>query len=222
MILRYLHRPHRARPVAARAHPVPQLIEVVPLRLTESADADGIHARRSAVGLDLPPRLVHEALVDLKRLHLLTSIQPSAPTLAGWPQVDLARPAPLLQPHYRAFTATTSRSAPVPRIGTLPLVVSATWGTPSRDRTRRTEPVSSDPRYRGDRFSCSMPAPATSSRHLYTGHRQGSTQPAPWLRTHPRAGLCPGDTHNPRFRCHRSTFRCVCSGSSLFVFSSHT
>jgi hypothetical protein len=31
-------------------------------------------------------------------------------------------------------------------------------------------------------LSCSMPAPATSSRHLYTGHRQGSTQAAPWLR----------------------------------------
>jgi len=40
-------------------------------------------------------------------------------------------------------------------------------------------------RYRGDRFSCSMPAPATSSRHLYTGHRQGHTQAAPWLRAHP-------------------------------------
>jgi len=27
-----------------------------------------------------------------------------------------------------------------------------------------------------------MPAPATSSRHLYTGHRQGSMQATPWLR----------------------------------------
>ena len=26
-----------------------------------------------------------------------------------------------------------------------------------------------------------MPAPATSSRHLYTGHRQGNKQVAPWL-----------------------------------------
>jgi hypothetical protein len=31
-----------------------------------------------------------------------------------------------------------------------------------------------------------MPAPATSSRHLYTGHRQGSTQATPWLRAHAR------------------------------------
>ena len=29
-----------------------------------------------------------------------------------------------------------------------------------------------------------MPAPATSSRHLYTGHRQGNTQAVPWLRAH--------------------------------------
>ena len=38
--------------------------------------------------------------------------------------------------------------------------------------------------YRGDRFSCSMPAPAMSSRHLYTGHRRGHIQPAPRLRAH--------------------------------------
>src|SRR5260370_29972041 len=70
MILRYLHRPHRARPVAAGAHPVPQLVEVVPLRLTKPAAADGVHARRSAVGLDLHPRLMIKALIDLERLHL--------------------------------------------------------------------------------------------------------------------------------------------------------
>ena len=31
-----------------------------------------------------------------------------------------------------------------------------------------------------------MPAPTTSSRHLYTGHRQGSMQAAPWLRARAR------------------------------------
>ena len=131
------------------------------------------------------PRLMNEALIDLKRLHLrLRSTHQLLPS-RGWPQVDLARPAPSLQPHYRAFTATTSRSAPVPRIGTLPLAVSAAWGPPSRDPNRQTAPTSSGRRYRDDRFSCSMPAPATSSRHLYTGHHQGSTQAAPWLRARP-------------------------------------
>jgi hypothetical protein len=54
-------------------------------------------------------------------------------------------------------------------------------------------------RYRGDRFSCSMPAPATSSRHLYTGHRQGSTQATPWLRAHQPGAPCPGNSALSRF-----------------------
>ena len=45
-----------------------------------------------------------------------------------------------------------------------------------------------------------MPAPATSSRHLYTGHRQGHEQAAPWLRTRPagRAAV-PGPRTDPGF-----------------------
>ena len=86
-------------------------------------------------------------------------------------------PAPSLRPHYRALTATTGRSAPVPRIGTLALAVSrCLWFSLSRPPPGRL--------YRGDRFSCSMPAPATSSRHLYTGHRRGHIQAAPRLRAH--------------------------------------
>jgi hypothetical protein len=45
-------------------------------------------------------------------------------------------------------------------------------------------PISTGRRYRDDRFSCSMPAPATSSCHLYTGHHQGNMQAAPWLKAH--------------------------------------
>jgi hypothetical protein len=36
------------------------------------------------------------------------------------------------------------------------------------------------------------------------------------------ASLCPGTTHRSRFRCRRLSFRCVSSGSHMFVFSSHT
>ena len=97
---------------------------------------------------------------------------------------DLTCTAPSLQPDYRALITTTSRPAPVPR-GTLPLAVSAAWGPPSRGQQAGQLPGPATRRYRGDRFSCSMPAPATSSRHLYTGHRQGHTQAASWLRTHP-------------------------------------
>ena len=46
MILRYLHAPHRTREIAPRAHPVPQLEQIVPQLLLEHADADRIHARR--------------------------------------------------------------------------------------------------------------------------------------------------------------------------------
>ena len=55
-----------------------------------------------------------------------------------------------------------------------------------------TSPISTGRPYRDDRFSCSLSAPATSSRHLYTGHRQGHTQAAPWLRTHPGCAFVPG------------------------------
>jgi len=98
---------------------------------------------------------------------------------------DLTCTAPSLQPDYRALITTTSRPAPVPR-GTLPLTVSAAWGPPSRGQQAGQLPGPATRRYRGDRFSCSMPAPATSSRHLYTGHRQGHTQAASWLRAHPQ------------------------------------
>ena len=37
---------------------------------------------------------------------------------------------PSLHPHYRGFITTTRRSVPLPRIGTLPLTVSAAWGSP--------------------------------------------------------------------------------------------
>ena len=135
--------------------------------------------------------------------------------------VTLVYPTPWLQPHYRAFIATTSRSAPVPR-GTLPLTVSPLAVLPLATSRATFARLTCGRRFRDDRFSCSLPAPATSSRHLYTGHRRGNTQTAPRLRTRTLARLCPGNTHRPRFRCHRSTSRCVSSGSRMFAFSSHT
>ena len=44
-----------------------------------------------------------------------------------------------------------------------------------------------------------MPAPATSSRHLYTGHRQDHTQVASWLRTRARRAFVPGLNTHPGF-----------------------
>ena len=46
------------------------------------------------------------------------------------PELWLSNAAPLVQSHCRTFTPTTSRSAPVPRIGTLVLAVSAARTSP--------------------------------------------------------------------------------------------
>ena len=77
----------------------------------------------------------------------------------------------------------------MPRIGTLPLAVLAAWGPPSRRPGGSMSPIERPRQYRGDRFSCSVPAPATGSRPLYAGHRQDHTQAASWLRArqHKRA-----------------------------------
>src|SRR5690242_209663 len=124
-VFRYLHAPHRPREVTARGHPVPQLVEVVPPLLLEQPDADRVHARRPTIGPDLLPRLVDEALADLKRLRFRPG---PGPRLLPWRvgrRLTLVCTAPSLQPHYRTFTTTTSRPVPVPRPGTLPLTVSA-------------------------------------------------------------------------------------------------
>ena len=132
MILRYLHAPHRTREIAPRGHPVPQLVEIVPQLLGEQAGTDRVHARRPVVGPDLLPRLNDEALVDHGRLHLGPGPGPWLLPLRVGPGLTLVCTAPSLRPHYRTLTATTSRPAPVPRLGTLPLAVSAARGPPSR------------------------------------------------------------------------------------------
>ena len=141
MIFRYLHAPHRPREIAPRAHPVPQLEQIVPQLLGEQSDADGVHARRPVVGPDLLPRPVNEALTDHGRLHLRLG---PGPGLLPWrvgPGLTLVCTAPSLQPHYRTLTATTGRPAPVPRLGTLPLAVSAARGPPSRGQTGTLTPL---------------------------------------------------------------------------------
>ncbi len=70
-----------------------------------------------------------------------------------------------------------------------------------------TSPISTGRRHRGDRFSCSVPAPATGSRHLYTGHRQDDTQAASWLRARqPGRAFVPGSRFAPGFGADSSHF----------------
>ena len=175
-----------------------------------------------AVRLDLQPRPEHKAFVNLKRLHhRLRSDRRLLPRRVDR-QLTVDCPTPWLQPHYRAFIATTSRSAPVPRIGTLPLTVFAACGSPSRDQ----KPGPSRPTW-----------PSLSGRQVLLFHASACDELTPPIHrappgpragssladsTPPSACRYPGTTHRPRFRCHRNFSRCVSSGSHTFVFPSHT
>ena len=216
MILRYLNRSHRPREIAPRRHPIPQLVEVVHLVGREIVDAHSVHARRSTVRSDLLPRLENETLPNFKRLQLLLlrSICRFLPR-----RVDLHTtvncPAPSLRPHYRALTATTGRSAPVPRIGTLALAVFAACGSPSRGQKHR---------------------PSLSGRQILLFHASACDEltppihrapPGPHTASSPTEGpprraFVPRPPTDPSFDAIVISFRCVSSGSHMFVFSSHT
>jgi hypothetical protein len=90
----------------------------------------------------------------------------------------------------RPWSARPLRSSPI--TGPSPLLRAGPSLCPASVLCRsRIQPLAVLPldarrrQYRDDRFSCSMPAPTTSSRHLYTGHRQDDKQAASWLRARP-------------------------------------
>ena len=216
MILRYLNRSHRPREIAPRRHPIPQLVEVVHLVGREIVDAHSVHARRSTVRSDLLPRLENETLRNFKRLQLLLlrSICRFLPRRVGL-QTTVNCPAPSLGPHYRALTATTGRSAPVPRIGTLALAVFAACGSPSRGQ---------------------KPWPSLSGRQVLLFHASACDELTPPIHRAPsgphtgssptegppRRAFVPRPPTDPGFDAIVVSFRCVSSGSHMFVFSSHT
>ena len=119
---------------------VPQPVQVVPQLLLEHADTDRVHARRPVIG----PAFSHAS--TMRRLSISNDFifgraWPSAPPLRVGPGLTLVCTAPWLQPHYRTFLATMSRPAPVPRLGTLPLAVSAARGPPSRGQRGTLAPI---------------------------------------------------------------------------------
>ena len=216
MILRYLNGSHRPREVAPRGHPIPQPVEVVHLVGCEIVDAHSVHARRCTVRSDLLPRLENETLRNFKRLQLLLprSICRLLPRTVDL-QTTLNCPAPSLRPHYRALTATTGRSAPVPRIGTLALAASAACGSPSCGQQHR-------PSLSGRQvllFCASACDELTPPIHRAPSgpHTGSSPTEGP-----PRRAFVPGPPTDPSFDAIVISFRCVSSGSHMFVFSSHT
>src|SRR3954469_5079242 len=108
--------------VASRAHPVPDLVEVVSQVGIELLDRLSIHPGRPGIGLDRFVGFVDQFLVDTERLVCRIHRVLLSPVVLRMQPPD---PIPLLRPHYSAFVAPTDRSAPVLRIGTL-----ASWLSP--------------------------------------------------------------------------------------------
>ena len=135
---------------------------------------------------------------------------------------DLTYPAPSLQPHYRAFIATTGRSAPVPRIGTLPLVVFDTWGSPSEPTTDKRHPLPLSVRIE----TTGSPVPCQRLRRAhatFTPDTTGATcRQLPSPRHATAHAVIPGVGDNPGFDVIAHYLRCVSSGPHMFVFSSLT
>ncbi len=198
MILRYLNRPHRRGHVTTRAHPVPQLIEEIPLAALEHGGAYGVHARRSALGPNLLPRLEHEALANLKRLHRrLCSPHQLLPdqrvgVWVSWPARPLRSspitgPSPLLRagPPLRLAVLCPRRFLP-PRV--LPL---AAKGPPAPRLGRRYRDT-------GSPLPCQRPRRAHATLTPSTAR---ATRRPPSGYTVPKARCSPGDMHQPRLRC---------------------
>ena len=167
-------RSHRRRKVAARRHPIPELVEVVLQILLELRNRLLVHAGRSLVRLDpldtppRPPVWKYETALpsSIRLLPLLVDLIGS-----GWTMPPL-RSSPITGP------SSLLRAAP-------PLcpasVLSPSW-------VFHLELL---PSHRGDRFPRSAQEPGPSSRRLHAGRHLGSKQVSP------RAG--PGSTTAPRF-----------------------
>jgi hypothetical protein len=133
MIFRYPPRPAPAPGHSSPSSSCPRSLN----RLSLTCPANRPMPTASTPGAPLlartfSPRLHDEALIDLKRLHLRLGPGPGLLPFRVGPGLTLVCTAPSLRPHYRTFPATTSRPAPVPRTGTLPLAARAARGPPAR------------------------------------------------------------------------------------------
>jgi hypothetical protein len=96
-------------------------------------------------------------------------------------------------PHYRTFIATTRRSAPLPRIGTLPLAVPAAWGSPFR-RPRQ-------------HVIDHIEASGSQVPHRSLNRARATSAPdTTWPGMQAPARLIPGQQLDPGFGCRRYAF----------------
>jgi hypothetical protein len=101
-LLGYLHRPDRAGEVRPRRHPIPQLEQVPREVLLELLDRDAVGPGRSAILLDLQPRLPQQTLGDDVRLALQLRLTHVTPPFRLATSARLDDPAPWL--HTRCDT----------------------------------------------------------------------------------------------------------------------
>ena len=122
--LRYLHRLDRRREVGPRAHPIPDLVEIILQIGLERLQILIVHPWPSIIVLDPPKRLPDHPLGNRKRLLLglwhVFSLPPGtlAPVVRS---IHFLVSRPLRStptPASRSFVATTSRSAGKRRVGT--------------------------------------------------------------------------------------------------------
>ena len=117
-----LHRPHRRGHVAPRAHPVPDLVEVVLQIGLELAQRLLVHPRSPFVACHPPVRLPHRLLGDIERLVLrrwsVHSSPPGSPRLLSLTSLMSRSLGSTPTPASRCFIATTDRSACAVRNGT--------------------------------------------------------------------------------------------------------
>src|SRR5208282_446563 len=100
--------PHRRRKIAPRRQPVPEPVEVARKVGLELQNRLPVHSSRSLVRLHTFEGFPDLPLGDRKRLCLIHGLL----LLPVGPRPRLNNAAPSLQPHYRAFAATTGCSVP--------------------------------------------------------------------------------------------------------------
>jgi hypothetical protein len=161
LALRYIHPAHRRREVTARAHPIPDSIEVATQVLFKLRNRLVVNSRCAVVRLNLLVCHPHFPFGNTKRLCLTHA----SPPLAGCPRNKAGRrrpfgPVPLqnLQPYCERLRPCAPHRYALPcggsRLGVLPS-------------------------HRDDRFPRSSSKPDSRSRHLHAGRQPGSKQISP-------------------------------------------
>jgi len=119
---------------------------------------------------------------------------------------DLTCPTPSLQSHYKTFITTTSRPAPVPRIGTLPLTVIAACGPPSRRHTDDEHPWN----LVASIETTGSPVPCQRLRRTHATYTPDTTRatrrPLPGWGATPKGRPLSRAMRAARFRCHQEPF----------------